>query len=168
MTPYGFLEGLKGLGIDNLSETDVQCLMLILVKPELDNAIVVNDLVMVMENFQIQENGSSNHQQSHPNDDDEPVQPSADPESKPKEKKKNKMNFDKLSDAALSVIYEISQYAQDNDLMSIFKEHSYEQVVKTKKKENTIEIIKADDFFKDLSNNGICLLYTSPSPRDQA
>ena len=50
--------------------------------------------------------------------------------------------------------------------MTIFKEHSYEQVVKTKKKENTIEIIKADDFFKDLSNNGMALYISNMVKND--
>ena len=50
------------MGIEELTETEVQCLMLILVKPELDNAIVVSDFEMVMENFGIGENADPNVQ----------------------------------------------------------------------------------------------------------
>ena len=53
MSPEGFLEGLKLLGIEEMSETEVQCLLLILVKPELENAVVLADLQMVLENFGI-------------------------------------------------------------------------------------------------------------------
>lgn len=53
LTPEGFLQGLQDLGLTDLSETEVQCLLLILVKPELENTIVVNDVKMVMENFGI-------------------------------------------------------------------------------------------------------------------
>ena len=53
MSPEGFLQGLSALGIEELSDTEIQCLMLILVKPELENAIIVADLQMVMENFNI-------------------------------------------------------------------------------------------------------------------
>jgi hypothetical protein len=60
MSPTGFLEGLKRLGVDELTEIEVQCLMLILVKPELENAIVVADLQMVMENFGIEEKEGEN------------------------------------------------------------------------------------------------------------
>jgi hypothetical protein len=52
--PMGFLEGLKTLGL-TLSEIEIKCLMVILMKPELDNAILVQDLCMVMENFGIEE-----------------------------------------------------------------------------------------------------------------
>ena len=60
LAPYSFLEGLNQLGLGDLDETEVQCLMLILIKPELENQILVNDLVMVMENFQIIEPESEN------------------------------------------------------------------------------------------------------------
>ena len=60
MGPEGFLMGLQTMGIEELTETEVQCLMLILVKPELDNAIVVSDFEMVMENFGIGENADPN------------------------------------------------------------------------------------------------------------
>ena len=62
MGPEGFLMGLQTMGIEELTETEVQCLMLILVKPELDNAIVVSDFEMVMENFGIGENADPNVQ----------------------------------------------------------------------------------------------------------
>lgn len=53
LTPEGFLQGLEDLGLKNLSDIEIQCLMLILVKPELENTILVQDVKMVMENFGI-------------------------------------------------------------------------------------------------------------------
>ena len=41
MTPMGFLEGVKHLGIRDLTERDVTCLMRILTKPDLENAILL-------------------------------------------------------------------------------------------------------------------------------
>jgi hypothetical protein len=41
--PESFLEGIEALGID-LSDEEIKCLMIILVKPELDNIILVQDL----------------------------------------------------------------------------------------------------------------------------
>ena len=52
--PMDFLEGLGTLGID-LNDTEVKCLMVILMKPELENVILVQDLCIVMENFGIEE-----------------------------------------------------------------------------------------------------------------
>lgn len=41
--PESFLEGIEALGLD-LSDEEIKCLMIILVKPELDNIILVQDL----------------------------------------------------------------------------------------------------------------------------
>ena len=53
MTPMGFLEGVKHLGIRDLTEQDVTCLMRILTKPDLENAIMLQELIIIMENFGI-------------------------------------------------------------------------------------------------------------------
>lgn len=41
LTPMGLLEGVKDLGIDDLSELEVQYLLKVLSKPELDGAILM-------------------------------------------------------------------------------------------------------------------------------
>jgi hypothetical protein len=53
--PLGFLEGVQALGISDLEELDVACLMRILTKPDLDNTILLQELIIIMENFGIQE-----------------------------------------------------------------------------------------------------------------
>lgn len=53
LSPEGFLRGLAELGMNNLSDKEVHCLMLILIKPELENHIMLQDVQMVMENFGI-------------------------------------------------------------------------------------------------------------------
>ena len=57
LSPIGFLEGIKELGVIDLEEVEVACLMRVLTKPNLDNAILVKELVQIMENFGIQEEG---------------------------------------------------------------------------------------------------------------
>ena len=56
MSPIAFLEGLKELGLDNLSEMEAACLLRVLTKPELDSAIILNELVLIMENFGVIDN----------------------------------------------------------------------------------------------------------------
>ena len=53
LSPIGFLEGIKELGLVDLEEVEVACLMRVLTKPNLENAILVNELVVIMENFGI-------------------------------------------------------------------------------------------------------------------
>ena len=53
--PVSFLEGLKALQLTEFSELEIACLMTILAKPQLENAILVDELVQIMENFGIVE-----------------------------------------------------------------------------------------------------------------
>jgi hypothetical protein len=45
LQPIGLLEGIKSLGIDDLEERDVAFLLRVLTKPELDGAILVEELL---------------------------------------------------------------------------------------------------------------------------
>ncbi len=65
----GLLEGIKDLGIDDLSETEVQSLLKVLSKPELDGAILMQEVFAIMENFGLYDEGpdgrSSSMQDRH-------------------------------------------------------------------------------------------------------
>jgi hypothetical protein len=51
MSPIAFLEGAKEAGMEDLSEMEAACLLRVLAKPELENAIILNEFIMIMENF---------------------------------------------------------------------------------------------------------------------
>jgi hypothetical protein len=51
MSPIAFLEAVKGCGMEELSEMEAACLLRVLAKPELENAIILNEFIMIMENF---------------------------------------------------------------------------------------------------------------------
>ena len=53
LSPIGFLEGIKELDVVDLEEIEVACLMRVLTKPNLENAILLNELIVIMENFGI-------------------------------------------------------------------------------------------------------------------
>lgn len=53
LSPIGFLEGIKELGVVDLEEVEVACLMRVLTKPNLENAILLKELIVIMENFGI-------------------------------------------------------------------------------------------------------------------
>lgn len=152
MSPEGFISGLEQLGIIDLTDKEIQCLMLILAKPELEHAIVVADLQMVMENFEIYDDGQKDNEEDQPQDNIASQPEETDDKDATKKKK---YNFDRLSVEALSVLYSIGKWSQDNDLKDLLDERSYEQPVKTKKKENVVEIIKSDDFFALLNEVGL-------------
>ena len=47
------MEGIKDVGIVDLEEVEVACLMRVLTKPNLENAILLKELIIIMENFGI-------------------------------------------------------------------------------------------------------------------
>lgn len=51
MSPRGFLEGVRDIGFDDVTELEAACLMKVLAKPELDNSVILNEFVLIMENF---------------------------------------------------------------------------------------------------------------------
>lgn len=53
MSPRGFLEGVRELGFEDVTELEAACLMKVLAKPELENAVILNEFVLIMENFGI-------------------------------------------------------------------------------------------------------------------
>lgn len=65
MSPRAFIEGIKDIGMIDFSEIEAAALMKVLAKPELDNAIILNELIQIMENF-----GVSDHYMEEDDEDD--------------------------------------------------------------------------------------------------
>lgn len=57
LSPIGFLEGIKDLGITDFEEVEVACLMRVLTKQDLENAILLRELIVIMDNFGIKDDG---------------------------------------------------------------------------------------------------------------
>ena len=75
MSPIAFLEGVKELGMDDLSEMEAACLLRVLTKPELESAIILNELILIMENFGVVDNYEEEEDDEDdyiPDEDDEP------------------------------------------------------------------------------------------------
>jgi len=53
ISPRSFLEGVKDIGFDDVTELEAACLMKVLAKPELENSVILNEFVLIMENFGI-------------------------------------------------------------------------------------------------------------------
>jgi hypothetical protein len=53
LNPMGFVEGLASLDCDDLTELEAKCLLHVLAKKALKNSILVHELVLIMENFNI-------------------------------------------------------------------------------------------------------------------
>lgn len=72
LMPEGLIEGIKNLGIDDLTEKDVKYLLRVLTKPELDGAIVMHELLQIMENLGLydEDDEAADEQQEDDGEDD--------------------------------------------------------------------------------------------------
>ena len=143
LSPLAFIEGLKRLELDEFSEVEVTCLMNVLAKPQLDNAILVEELLTIMENFGI--------------GDEEPAEESQEPTAKEggaegsekKPRKKKGVDLDQLEDEGFLLLYRLTEHLlqkKDGSFYELFEGFVYEQLVKTKTKQSVVEIINKDDF----------------------
>ena len=51
LAPEGLVDGMRDLGMNDITEMDLQCLLKVLSKPELDGAILMQEFMQIMENF---------------------------------------------------------------------------------------------------------------------
>lgn len=66
LSPMGLIEGIKELGINDLIEQEVDYLLKVLSKPELDGAILMQELLQIMENFGLYDDDEQMEEPSPP------------------------------------------------------------------------------------------------------
>ncbi|CDW71575.1 UNKNOWN [Stylonychia lemnae] len=178
LSPIGFLEGIKNLGVTDLEEIEIACLMRVLTKQELENAILLRELIVIMENFGIQDDENQDqvsiqNQNEHLATDAHGEQdieqdskqqlemPSPDGDGgKKKKKKKNTskgIDLAQLDEKSIKIMAKLMLALMELNvsLYEFFEGKIYEQAVKTKKKENKVEIINSKDFFDYLQRRGV-------------
>ena len=82
----------------------------------------------------------------------------ADPSAKKKKKKKEKqLDLGELDNKSIKILAKLMMALLDLSvtLYDFFEGAIYDQVIKTKKKQNTVEIINAEDFFEILQKRGV-------------
>lgn len=78
-----------------------------------------------------------------------------DKQSKPKKR----IKFEILIPRSLRLLYDMTAYIGDNEPEDLFNEYIYEQLIKTKKQENMVELISSEDFFGVLVEHGLMKEY---------
>ena len=145
----GLLEGIKVLGINDLSEKEIAYLLRVLTKPELDSAIVMPEFLQIMENLGLYDDDQGMDGQREMDDGDESSPDAAaikaamdemdgqQVEEKPKKKKKNQaLDLSKLDQKSVKimVMLMVELLQTDRTTQEFFEEVVFEQNVKTKTK----------------------------------
>lgn len=145
--PTSFLDGIQRLGITEFSDLENAWLMNVLAKPQLENTILLDELIDIMENLGIPEgelspqtNKAADAFKANP----EPAQ------QQNKQQKKKGLNLEDLSDDAKTLLLNFVIYLEQESMTAanFFESVKYEQMVKTKKKQSSVDIVPAEDFFR--------------------
>lgn len=124
--------------------------MNVLAKPQLENTILLDELIDIMENLGIPEGDMSPESNQELNDTEEPEQPTQ--KEKPKKKA---MAVSELSEDSKTLLLNFLVYLEQESMTpaNFFASVKYEQMVKTKKKQSSVDIVPADDFFRLIEEN---------------
>jgi hypothetical protein len=95
------------------------------------------------------------NEEANEKDSQEDKDDTQDKQSKPKKR----IKFEILIPRSLRLLYDMTAYIGDNEPEDLFNEHIYEQLIKTKKQENMVELISSDDFFGVLVEHGLMKEY---------
>lgn len=155
MSPVGFLEAIRDLGIEDFEEIEVACLMRVLAKPNMDSAILLTELIVIMENFGIGEDDQSEGKSEVVGGGGVEETPGA--SEKPKGKKSKPVDLSNLDEKSVKIMAKLmlAMMELNMSLYEFFEGCIYEQMVKSKTKEDVIEIIKAEQFFNRLQDRGV-------------
>ena len=131
--------------------------MNVLAKPQLENTILLDELIDIMENLGIPDDAGDmefdgqNMGGGAPPQLVEEVPQATQPETK--EKKKKTLDVSILSEDSKTLLYNFLIYLEQESMTvaNFFESVKYEQMVKTKKKESSVDIVSADDFFRLLN-----------------
>ena len=142
-----FLEGMEALGIAKLSPKSQDCLLKVLAATEDEKYIRFNDFMQVIEDYA---DGTQNKIQEEEMNIEE---------SKKEESQKEEfpMKIHKLNKISMVVMLALAEYLLRKGISveDLFEGKTYKQLVKTKVKQRTIDILNTTDFFEELDVIGI-------------
>lgn len=131
LSPIGFLEGVKDIGVTDFEEVEIACLMRVLTKADLENAILLRELIVIMENFGIQDDTQMDTSQN---------EESGTKQSPAKKKKKGGagpgLDLSQLDEKSIKILAKLMLALMELNvtLYDFFDGAIYEQLVKTKTK----------------------------------
>lgn len=133
-----FFTVLETIDITGLSDNNKSALVKVLTKDELPAFIQIQDLIIILENFGIKET---------------PADPGSSARLTSKRKRKA-LDYNELDPNALKIMCLLTDYLLNSDtsVYEYFDGAVYNQIVRTKNKQSTVEIINQVDFFEKLSD----------------
>jgi hypothetical protein len=169
LSPRAFLEGVRDSGFEDVTEMEAACLMKVLAKPELDNAVILNEFVLIMENFgipSVTEDEEFENDYQPDSDTEAPASPTTSENKKIENKELSELNdklkkfgetkriknplvikFDVLDEKATKILKKLARFLLERYMHP--REFFGPTIKKEEigKKKNKVEIIKSSDFY---------------------
>ncbi len=137
-----FVKGIQRLGIHDFRDIEFACLIRLLALDNTDKYVMVGNLAQILEDYG--------------------VAAESDPGKKVEEEakspeKKTLIDFSGLDPISMVLLLGLAEYLakEKQSLHGLFGERVHKQLVKTKKAQRTVELIKSADFFATLHDIGI-------------
>jgi hypothetical protein len=143
-----FLQGIEALGIAKLSPKSQDCLLKVLAATEDEKYIRFNDFMQVIGDYA---NATQNKVQEEEMNAEEGKKEST------SLKEEFPMKIHKLNKVSMIVMLALAEYLKRKGISieDLFEGKTYKQLVKTKVKQRTIDILNTADFFEALDDIGI-------------
>jgi len=115
LSPMSFLAGVRESGFMDLQEVEAACLMKVLAKPELDNHIILNELVLIMENFGVHDNLDEDEEEDYVPDSDGGSDKENDQGTDTQEKgqgpmKEKKVSRDHIDEKGIKILTKLARF----------------------------------------------------------
>jgi hypothetical protein len=115
LSPMSFLAGVRESGFMDLQEVEAACLMKVLAKPELDNHIILNELVLIMENFGVHDNLDEDEEEDYVPDSDGGSDKENDQGADTQEKgqgpmKEKKVSRDHIDEKGIKILTKLARF----------------------------------------------------------
>lgn len=146
LSPVALVDGFREAGIPGIKELESHCLLSVLAKPELQNSIILNELVLIMENFGVIDQDGDESDDFIPDTSSEKDET----ENQTARKKGKKYDLTRINEKGLNILKKLARYLLKKYLhpREFFAKSIRKEIVKTPKgKENLVDTLLFKDFY---------------------
>jgi hypothetical protein len=142
LTPMAFLEGVKLIGLSDLSQVEAACVLRVLSKPELENAVILNELVLIMENFGVVETYDDDEESEDEEEEEQQTPSKAEVEGEPAEKR-GKGDMGQIDEKGRKILVKLARFLLQRYMhpREFFGPAIYKQTVATSKGEKQKDVM---------------------------
>ncbi len=153
ITTDDFVSGIESLGVAEFRNVDYACLVKALSISDDQKLIKVSDLAQILTEYGIVEGEGKGKEGGA----EKPSELQQEAKEEDKKKRRLQLKFDDLDQVSMVLMLALTEYLIKTKmpLYDLFAEAIYQQVVKTKSKQKTVELINSSDFFGILCKIGI-------------